>query len=216
MKTNHPNIRAVAFDYGGVLAYFIDKETIGKMAEVAGVDHISFETSMWKFREELDSGEYAAPYYWSLVLEDCKSPVGGASINETLTEMDLKGFSRMNQGMITWANTLKEQGFITLIISNMAESTYQSLIAPQPWMKHFDIAVISGIIGINKPDKRIFTHATERLDLDAAEVLFLDDLIHNVAGAKQAGLYSLVFSTTGALAQELALHYPNLPVAGLL
>ena len=122
----------------------------------------------------------------------------------------------MNQNMIAWAKTLKKQGVGTLIISNMAESTYHSLIANQPWVQHFDDAVISGIIGINKPDQRIFAHAVERMCLDASEILFLDDLTHNVASAKEGGMHALEFSNTHQLAQELTAHFPTLPVEGLL
>jgi putative hydrolase of the HAD superfamily len=216
MRTNHPNIRAVAFDFGGVLAYFIDKHSIAEMAGVAGVGYEPFNTSMWKFREGLDSGEYDNLYYWTLVLDDCNSTVSRKGLVETLVEMDVQGFSRMNQKLLAWAKTLKKQGFGTLIISNMAETTYQSLIANQPWLGHFDAVVISGIIGINKPDQRIFTHAVERMHLDAAEILFLDDLSHNVASAKEGGLHALVYSDTTQLAQDLTAHFPILPVDELL
>lgn len=215
MEAKEVNIRAVAFDYGGVLAHFIDKQSIAKMAEAAAVDHAAFDASLWKFRQELDSGEYDTTTYWSAVLDHCNSPLARKPTIGTLNEMDLKGFSRMNRQMVAWARTLKEQGFVTLIISNMAEPTYQRLIAGQPWMKHFDDAVISGIIGINKPDQRIFEHASQRLDLAAGQILFLDDLPHNVAGAREAGLEALLFSTTQRLSEELAVSYPQLPLDGL-
>ena len=211
----YPNIRAVAFDYGGVLAYFIDKESIRAMADVAHVDCNAFESGMWKFRQELDSGECDTTCYWTAVLDYCNAVMPRQSIIQTLVEMDLKGFSRMNQGMIGWAETLKEHGFGTAIISNMSEPTYQALMVHQPWMRHFDATVISGIIGINKPDRRIFTHAIGLMQLDAAEILFLDDLSHNVAGARSAGMHSLVFSNTHTLSEELQAYYPNLPIEGL-
>lgn len=211
----HPNIRSVAFDYGGVLAYFIDKQGIREMTAVAQVAYEDFNFGMWKYRQELDSGEYDTTRYWTLVLDYCNSVVSRPSCIATLQEMDIKGFSRMNQGMLQWAKTLRQHGFGTLIISNMAEPTYQNLIAKQQWVQHFDAVIISGIIGINKPDRRIFKHAVEAMSLDAAEILFLDDLSHNVEGAQAAGLHALLFSDTRTLAKDLASCYPNLPVDGL-
>ncbi len=210
------DILAVAFDYGGVLAYFIDKETICKMADVAQVDYSTFDSGMWKFREELDSGEYDTIRYWTQVLAYCESPLPRQAIIDTLTEMDLKGFSRMNQGLLCWAKTLKANGFGTCIISNMSEQTYQRLIEPQQWMQYFDDAFISGIIGINKPDRRIFNHAIERMHLSGSEILFLDDLSHNVESAQEAGLNALVFSNTHTLAEDLRTLFPNLPLEGLV
>ncbi len=211
----YPNIRSVAFDFGGVLAYFIDEQIIREMASVAQVEYEEFNTSMWKYRQELDSGVYDSNRYWTFVLDSCNSVVSRQACIDTLQEMDVKGFSRMNQGMLCWAKSLKQHGFGTLIISNMAEETYQRLVAKQEWMQHFDAAIISGIIGINKPDQRIFKHALDSLHLDASEILFLDDLIHNVEGAQEAGLHSLLFSDTHTLAKDLAEYYPNLPVDGL-
>jgi len=215
MRKIYPNIRTVAFDYGGVLAYFIDKQSIREMADVVQVDFNTFNTGMWKFRHELDSGEYDTIQYWSLVLDFCNSVAPRPALIDSLVAMDIKGFSRMNEGMICWAKTLKEHGFGTIIISNMSEPMYRSLIARQKWMQHFDAAVISGIIGINKPDRRIFNHALESMHLEAAEILFLDDLSHNVAGAQAAGLHALLFSNTRNLSEDLTTYYPNLPVEGL-
>ncbi len=215
MSTSQVDIRAVAFDYGGVLAYFISKETISKMAKLAQVDYHPFNSSMWKFRHELDSGEYDNNRYWGAVLDDCNSPISREAHVTTLVEMDLRGFSKMNQGMLCWANELKKCGIATIIISNMSQSTYQSLMVEQEWMRQFDTIVISGIIGINKPDKRIFNHAIEQTQLQAHEILFLDDLPYNVEGAKKAGLHSLLFSNTDTLAQDLQKGFPNLPVEGL-
>ncbi len=211
----YPNIRSVAFDFGGVLAYFIEEGAIREMASVAQVEYEAFNTGMWKYRQELDSGAYDTNRYWSLVLDHCNSALPRQACIGTLQEMDLKGFSRMNQGMLCWAKELKQHGFGTLIISNMAEPTYQRLVANQEWMQHFDAAIISGIIGINKPDRRIFKHALDSQHLDASEVLFLDDLLHNVEGAQAAGLHALLFSDTHTLAKDLAVYYPNLPVDGL-
>lgn len=209
------NIRAVAFDYGGVLAAFISKESVAKMAELAQVDYPSFNTSMWKFRAELDSGEYDNTQYWTAVLDNCNSPIAKEAHINTLVEMDLDGFSVMNKNMLTWAKELKQSGIKTLIISNMATSTYEALMVKHEWMKYFDEVVISGIININKPDSRIFNLAVERTQVQAHEMLFIDDVAHNIEGAKKTGLQALLFSNTRTLAQDIQKEFPNLTVEGL-
>ncbi len=210
------NIRAVAFDYGGVLAAFISKESVAKMAEFAKVDYPSFNTSMWKFRNELDSGEYNNTQYWTAVLDECNSPIEKEAHIDTLVEMDLDGFSMMNKNMLSWAKELKLSGITTLIISNMATSTYEALMVKHEWMNYFDEVVISGIIHINKPDSRIFNLAVERAQVHAHEMLFIDDVAHNVEGAKKAGLQALHFTTTTNLAKDVETQFSNLPLKGLL
>ena len=52
----------------------------------------------------------------------------------------------------------------------------------------FDAVVISGEVGMRKPEARIFEHTLELLGLPAAECVFVDDLPHNVAAAAGLGL----------------------------
>ncbi len=52
----------------------------------------------------------------------------------------------------------------------------------------FDVSCYSYDLGVAKPDPRYFTRAAERIGADPASVLFVDDLEHNVLGAREAGL----------------------------
>lgn len=215
MGKNLPAIKAIAFDYGGVLAYFIRKEEIAEMAKLARVDFDKFNLSLWKHRDKLDSGEFTSIQYYNNVLEICSSPVSPESIVETLIEMDLKGFSKINKNMLLWANALKNSGLKTAIISNMAEETYHSLVKNQNWIRHFDSITISGIIGINKPDYRIFDYAIKQIGVEAEEILFIDDMPINIESAQKAGLQALLFKDTKKLEKDIKKHYPYLPIKGL-
>lgn len=54
---------------------------------------------------------------------------------------------------------------------------------------------VSGELGINKPQKEIFTYAENRMNLTAEEAYFIGDSSENdVAGAKNAGWHSIWFN----------------------
>jgi putative hydrolase of the HAD superfamily len=56
----------------------------------------------------------------------------------------------------------------------------------------FDATVISGEVGMNKPEPEIYRLACERLDVEAAECVFVDDLRENCAGAEAVGMTAVL------------------------
>src|SRR6185312_10632988 len=51
----------------------------------------------------------------------------------------------------------------------------------------FDVAVISGEVGMRKPEERIFTLAADQLGLSPGECVFVDDVEGNITAAKALG-----------------------------
>jgi putative hydrolase of the HAD superfamily len=60
----------------------------------------------------------------------------------------------------------------------------------------FDELIISAEVGIVKPDPRIFHLALERLSVQPAESVFIDDILTNVEAARQEGLVAIHFQDT--------------------
>jgi epoxide hydrolase-like predicted phosphatase len=56
------------------------------------------------------------------------------------------------------------------------------------WDELFDAVVISGEVGLRKPDPEIYALAAERLGVPAEETVFVDDLSTNVRAAAAAGM----------------------------
>jgi putative hydrolase of the HAD superfamily len=52
----------------------------------------------------------------------------------------------------------------------------------------FDVVVISGEVGMRKPDAEIFHFTLERMQMQAAECVFVDDLPHNITAAADLGI----------------------------
>ncbi len=56
----------------------------------------------------------------------------------------------------------------------------------------FDAAVISGEVGLHKPQPEIYLLACERLGVEPAEAVFVDDLRENCDGAEAIGMTALL------------------------
>ena len=75
------------------------------------------------------------------------------------------------------------------ILSNGGSTVQHNKIDHVDIEKYFDEVVVSGDIGIHKPDPRLFEYTLERLKVKADEALMIGDVYStDILGAKKAGI----------------------------
>lgn len=85
--------------------------------------------------------------------------------------------------------SLKEQGFITGVITNGPSGLQHRKMETSGLLPCLDIVVVSGDLGVHKPDKDIFIHTAERLGLKPCECIYVGDHpINDIQGALSAGM----------------------------
>jgi putative hydrolase of the HAD superfamily len=67
----------------------------------------------------------------------------------------------------------------------------------------FDVVVISGEVGMRKPEERIFRHAAGLLGLAPAQCVFIDDIEVNVAAAEALGMTAILHHDPAATIARL-------------
>lgn len=82
---------------------------------------------------------------------------------------------------------LKEKGVRLFVLSNSSAETLPRSERVAELLARFDGVLVSGEVGILKPDPRIYALAVERFGLNPAETLFVDDNEANVAAAIACG-----------------------------
>jgi HAD superfamily hydrolase (TIGR01509 family) len=99
---------------------------------------------------------------------------------------------------------LKAAGRPVYAISNFA--TVKFAIARQmfDFLNEFDDAVISGHVGVMKPDPRIFEILFERVGRRPEELVFVDDSLRNIEAARALGMPAIQFRPDVDLRSELA------------
>jgi putative hydrolase of the HAD superfamily len=90
----------------------------------------------------------------------------------------------------------------TALLSNFPASL-RALLTELGLTDAFDVIVISGEVGVVKPDARIYHLAAERLRVPAADCLFVDDFVENVVGARGAGMQTFHFAPPATAVAEL-------------
>jgi epoxide hydrolase-like predicted phosphatase len=78
----------------------------------------------------------------------------------------------------------KRAGLTTGLLSNSWGNEYPR----EGWDQMFDAVVISGEVGMRKPEAEIYTHVLDLLGVRPGETVFVDDLQPNVDAAEALGL----------------------------
>ena len=81
---------------------------------------------------------------------------------------------------------------------------------------HFDAFFESSVLGLHKPDPRIYEHACNELSIQPADAVFLDDIGRNLKAARALGMTTIrVVEPRSALAElEGVLGFPLLDRTG--
>jgi putative hydrolase of the HAD superfamily len=102
--------------------------------------------------------------------------------------------------MYEMIRTLRAAGLRTALLSN-SWGCEEYPRADFPGL--FDLVVLSGEVGMRKPEPEIFRHAAQALGLDPAECVFVDDMEPNVAAAQACGMTSVLHTEPAATARTL-------------
>jgi len=89
---------------------------------------------------------------------------------------------------------LRERGTPCYALTNFSPEKLQRARARFGFLDWFRDIVVSGEVGLVKPDPRIYHLAVERFGLDPAATVYIDDQPANVAAARDLGMVALHFT----------------------
>jgi epoxide hydrolase-like predicted phosphatase len=93
----------------------------------------------------------------------------------------------------------RQAGIRTALLSNSWGLEYPR----DGWDDMFDAVIISGEVGMRKPEERIYRYAAEAVRLEMDECVFVDDMQVNVAAAVSLGMVGVLHREYEATALEL-------------
>jgi 2-haloacid dehalogenase len=98
---------------------------------------------------------------------------------------------------------LRAAGVRLLALSNWSAETFPFARERFDFLGWFEGIVISGEVGVNKPERRIFEHLVGQFGIEPAAALFIDDSSANVDAASTLGFRTIRFTDATALRLEL-------------
>ena len=110
---------------------------------------------------------------------------------------------------IALLDELAQRGVPLYGLSNMSAPVFAVLKSRHAHWDRFRGIVVSGEVGMVKPDPEIFHHLARRYDLIPAETVFIDDHLPNIESARRLGFRTIHFVDAGQCRRELDGHLPR-------
>jgi epoxide hydrolase-like predicted phosphatase len=187
-------------DFGGVLTTNVF-ESFRAFCEAEGLDP---EAVKRLFRQDpralqelrrLEVGELTEQAF-----ADRFAPLLGIRETEGLVDRLFAGM-RPDDAMIGAVRRAREQGVRTGLVSNSwGAGRYDRDSFPEL----FDGVVISGEVGLHKPQPEIFRLGAERIGVPPEQCVFVDDLRENCAGAESVGMTAVLHRGADSTLPRLA------------
>ncbi|HEX3659607.1 MAG TPA: HAD family phosphatase [Pirellulales bacterium] len=194
--------RFLYFDLGNVLVMFDHRLACRNLGTLLGCD----PERVWDFvfagglNARIDAGTLTTDELYELVCQEfgCRPP---------LEKLALAGSEifELNYSMNAVLGRLASAGYRLGLLSNTSDLHWKYLTNDRYWLipDAFEQLVLSYRVGLMKPDPRIYRLAAQQAGVEPHEVFYVDDLAANVAGAREAGLDAVQYTTTPALVDEL-------------
>jgi epoxide hydrolase-like predicted phosphatase len=205
-----PDLRGLVVDWGGVLTTDL-RSCMAAFCAADGIDHARFESVMRDWlgpageasidgnpAHRLERGEVAVADFERALAERLTTPDGRPVEAAGLLGRMFRGFEH-DLGMAGVVRRARRAGIRTALCSNSWGNEYPR----EGWDQLFDAVVISGEVGMRKPEPRIYALTAERLGLRPDECVFVDDLGPNVRGAVAAGMVGVRHVSTEQTTAEL-------------
>lgn len=196
-----PAVKALLFDFGGTLA-FLDYELLAREFSRSGrkLDALALEYAEYQGRAMLDRfmmgerrGDVNDGYQqffrgWMRAagIPEEDVPEYAVRFQEIHNERTL--WHVVRPGTVEALERLKSQGFKLAVVSN-ADGNVERDAKDFGLAPFFDTIVDSHVVGVAKPDPRIFHIALERLGVTPKEARFAGDIYSiDMVGARAAGI----------------------------
>ena len=193
------SIRAILFDFGGVLADEGFRNGLIELAQEQGlnVKNMPEKGASAVYDSGFVLGKGSAADFWALLRER----TGLTGDDDALTEKIMCGFV-VRPWMIEEVKQLHAKGYVTGILSDQTD-WLDMLDKQYHFYQFFEPIYNSFYLGKGKRDLSLFSDVAKDLQLDPSSILFIDDDIGNVERANKMKLKTIHYQDKNGFISEL-------------
>jgi 2-haloacid dehalogenase len=195
------SIKAIIFDFGGVLLdwdprylykrYFPDQPQ--------AMEDFLNEIDFCAWNTQQDKGR---PFAEGIAELSTQFPQYARLIQAYFDHWE-ESISDSIAGTVDILHKLKGNGHLLYGLSNWSAETYPRARERYSFFEWFDAILLSGDVGLVKPDPAIFNLLLNKISLSPSECLLVDDSQANIASAAKLGFSTIHFNTPENLQTEL-------------
>lgn len=175
------NVEVIFFDVGGVLLDMNGQERRSIWSTRLGITEAALEQAVWDaigFRSKCDLPEITERLLHRL-------EIAPHQVTELLA--DFSAHWVRNEELVEFLSSLVPASRLA-IIGNIPSSGRFAFETVLHLDDIFDAMFLSGELGIDKPDRRIYEIACVEMDVTPDQAIFVDDRVENVEGARAVGI----------------------------
>src|ERR1700730_1890138 len=190
----------VVFDLGGVLIDWNPRHLYRKLFqhEAEMEDFLAnICTAQWNLQQ--DAGRSFAEACAALKLEH---PDKADMIDAWFERFD-EMMAGPIAGTVDILAELREREVPIYALSNWSAETFPFARRRFEFLQWFHAIVLSAEVHLVKPDPRIFQCFCEKVSLIPEQIIYIDDLSHNVDAASRIGMSAIPFTRLASLREEL-------------
>lgn len=223
-EDGQPPVRGVIVDWGGVMTSPI-LDTMNAWMSAEQIDRDSYMLVMRRWVTQAYVDGFGGNPIHLLERGECTNEEFERALAAELSHVDgrpvrAEGLLRrmfaasiLQADMLELIRSLRQAGLRTALLSN-SWGTVGDEYPRHLFADLFDVVVISGEVGMRKPEERIFRHTAALLGLEPAECVFIDDIQANITAAATVGLVGLHHTEVAATLARLTDLIGLLPPAG--
>lgn len=183
------SIRAVFFDFGGVIGRTEYQAPRQHLAERLGMEYEDLEKLVFAGPSSIQAsvGEISAEEHWAAVTKRLRLP---ASETEVIRDEFFAG-DVIDREIVDFLRSLRPRYYVGLISNAWLD--LRNYIIEQKFDDAFDHMVISAEVGVEKPEAKIYQIALEQAGVSPNEAVFVDDFIENIEGCEALGMHGVHF-----------------------
>ncbi len=191
---------AIVFDFGGVLLHWDPRHVYRKrFSSAEAMEAFLVEIGFAAWNLEQDRGR---PFAVGVAELSRRFPQY-ADLIRAYHEHWEESIAGPISGTVALLAALKRAGYPLYGLSNWSAETFARIRPRYAFFDWFDAMVISGQVGLVKPDPAIFALLLGRVGRAAKECLFIDDGEDNIAAARALGFQTIRYETSEQLEVEL-------------
>jgi putative hydrolase of the HAD superfamily len=199
MRSQTQNIKAVIFDWGGVLIDNPTEDLMRFCAEALSITPNELKNAFSVYADSFQTGAISEKNLWKNISSELKIP---EPESPSLWKDAVRAVFREKTEVFELVRKLKDCGCKTGFLSN-TEIPAMEYFFEKDYGKHFDSVTFSCAEGVAKPDTAIYLKAAVKLGVKPGEAIFIDDKPEYIDGAVKAGLKGIVFKDCGQLVSSL-------------
>ncbi|MBI4155205.1 HAD family phosphatase [Candidatus Woesearchaeota archaeon] len=189
-------IKAIIFDYGGVLTVESSLRDFGEMyALKLKVDVESFCRLLKENWERAKVSEISSNLFWDNLSKFL-------NIDAKIFRKDFMEFFSLNKERLEFVRKLNGKYKLGLL-SNTLEDWMEENIKKNKLNELFDVIATSYKSKIAKPNMVVYKEVVNKLGIGADECIYVDDQEKNIPPAKELGMKTILFKNLKQLKAEL-------------